>query len=60
MPFWKVGRATRSQLTDGSAARDPRRNLEPISVFTTRGSFKGWIVAAKQRVTDMLNEADVG
>ena len=56
MPFWKVSRATGSHLTDGSAAREPAPHLEPISVFTTKGRFDGWIVAAEQRVTDLLNE----
>lgn len=56
MPFWKVSRATGSHLTEGSAARDAAPHLEPISVFTGRGSFEGWIVAAEKRVTDMLNE----
>ena len=56
MPFWKVSRATGSQLSAGSAALDPAPHLESISVFTTKGSFEGWIVAAEQRVTDLLNE----
>ena len=56
MPFWRVRRATGGHITDGSAARDLAPHLEPISVFTARGSFDGWIVAAEQRVTDMLNE----
>jgi hypothetical protein len=56
MPFWKVSRATGSQLTEGSAARDLEPHLEPISVFTARGSFDGWIVAAEKRMTDLLNE----
>ena len=56
MPFWKVSRETGSQLNGDGAARDPAPRLEPISVFTTEGSFEGWIVAAEQRVTDVLNE----
>ena len=56
MPFWKVGRVTGTQLTDGSAARDPEPHLQPISVFADRGSFDGWIVAAEYRVTELLNE----
>jgi hypothetical protein len=56
MPFWKVSRPTGGQLTDGSPANDPAPHLEPISVFTMNGSFEGWIVAAEQRVTDLLNE----
>ena len=56
MPFWRVRRATGGHITDGSAERDLAPHLEPISVFTARGSFDGWIVAAEQRVTDMLND----
>ena len=56
MPFWRVGRATGGQITDGSAARELAPHLEPISVFTARGNFDGWIVAAEQRVTDLLND----
>ena len=56
MPFWKLSRATGSQPSDGSAARDPAPHLESISVFTTKGKIEGWIVAAEERVTDMLNE----
>ena len=56
MPFWKVSRATGSQFSAGSAALDPAPHLESISVFTTKGSFDGWIVAAEQRVTDLLNQ----
>ena len=56
MPFWRVGRATGGQIIDGSAARELAPHLEPISVFTARGSFDGWIVAAEQRVTDLLND----
>jgi len=56
MPFWKVNRATGAELTEGSAARDATPHLEPISIFTERGDFDGWIVAAERRVTDMLNE----
>ena len=56
MPFWKVGRATGSQNTDGSAARALAPHLEPISVFASDRSFEGWIVAAERRVTDLLND----
>jgi len=56
MPFWKVSRATGRQLSAGSATVDPAPHLEPISVFTTENSFDGWIVAAEQRVTDLLNQ----
>ncbi len=56
MPFWRVGRATGGQIIDGSAARELAPHLEPISVFTGRGNFDGWIVAAERRVTDLLND----
>jgi len=56
MPFWKVGRTTGSEHTDGSAARDLAPHLEPISVFASDRSFEGWIVAAERRVTDLLND----
>ena len=56
MPFWKVRRATGADITDGSTARDLAPHLEPISIFTARGSFDGWIVAAERRVTDLLND----
>ena len=55
MPFWNR-RVTGSQVTEGSAARDLAPHLERISVFTTQGSFDGWIVAGERRVTDMLND----
>ena len=56
MPFWRVSRATSGPITDGNAARDLAPHLEPISIFTARGSFDGWIVAAERRVTDLLND----
>ena len=55
MPFWKVQRATRANVTDGSAARETTPNIEPIQVFTAERHLEGWVIATQQRMTDVLN-----
>jgi hypothetical protein len=55
MPFWKVQRAARANVTDGSAARETTPNIEPIQVFTAERHLEGWVVATQERMTDVLN-----
>ena len=55
MPFWNVRRGARPEATQGSVAHDLAPTLQPIQLFTATKRIEGWIVAAEERMTDLLN-----
>jgi hypothetical protein len=59
MPFWNIRRGVANAQFEGSAAREITPVLEPIQVFTAQRHIEGWIVAAQERVTDLLNQREV-
>jgi hypothetical protein len=58
MPFWNVRRGTRSDLSQGSVAYDLTPSLQPIRLFTADRCIEGWVVAAEERITDLLNQRE--
>jgi hypothetical protein len=55
MPFWNVRRGTSPDSSQGSVAHDLTPTLQPIQLFTATKRIEGWIIAAEERVTDLLN-----